>query len=78
MIYREELKELGWSNELLDAIEDLERAIPTVLESETEAYQPALFVEEWGPPPCTMIDLATTTAPVLHGLTLGRARRRDS
>jgi hypothetical protein len=78
MIYREELKELGWSNELLDAIEAMERAIPKVLESDTEAYQPALFVDEWAPPPCAMIDLASTTPPVLDGLTLGRAKRRDS
>ena len=77
MIYREELKNLGWNDELLDAVEELERALPRVPEFDSEAYQPAVFFEEWAPPPCTMIDLAGTTPPVLQGLTLGGPQRKS-
>ena len=41
MIYRQELKDLGCSNELLDAIEDMERALPRVLESRKATFEPA-------------------------------------
>lgn len=76
MIYRQELKDLGWSNELLDAIEDMERALPQVLESRKETFEPVVLVEEWAPPPCDTIDLASTTPPAFPGLTLGGSKRR--
>jgi hypothetical protein len=77
MIYREELKNLGWSNELIDAVEEIERALPRVAEPDSEVYEPSDLMTGWAPPPCTMVDLASTTPPALEGLTLGRPGRRS-
>ena len=76
MIYREELKNLGWSDDLISAVEEIERALPRVVESDSEVYEPADLVAGWAPPPCAMVDLASTTPPALQGLTLGRPGRR--
>jgi hypothetical protein len=77
MIYREELKNLGWSDELLNAVEDVERAIPNVFQPDDEAHEPSDLIGGWAPPPCIMIDLASTTPPALQGLLLGRPGRRS-
>ena len=62
MIYREELRNLGWSDALLDAVEEVERALPGVEETSLEADDGLDFFAGWSPPPCTSIDLASTAS----------------
>jgi hypothetical protein len=76
MIYRVELGNLGWSDDLLDAVEEVERALPGVGETSFEADDGLDFFAGWSPPPCTSIDLASTASVALEGLTLGPAARR--
>jgi hypothetical protein len=69
MIYREKLRNLGWSDALLDAVEEVERALPGVGETTFEADDGLDFFAGWAPPPCTSIDLASTALEALGLLT---------
>jgi hypothetical protein len=78
MIHREELRNLGWNDALLDAVEEVERALPAVGETSFEADDALDFFAGWAPPPCASIDLASTTSVALEGLTLGPTARRGN